>query len=59
MSQRQRIYTRNRTERLSELLDWKNLGIVSLIVFFLITLPTVPCIFPNNFSSIVKRDEWL
>lgn len=29
LSRRQRIIQRNRTERLSELLDWKNLGIVS------------------------------
>lgn len=31
MNRRQRIIMRNRTERLSDLLDWKNLGIVSLI----------------------------
>ena len=30
LSRRQRIIQRNRTERLSELLDWKNLGLVSL-----------------------------
>lgn len=29
MSRRQRIIQRNRTERLSDLLDWRNLGIVS------------------------------
>lgn len=29
LSRRQRIIQRNRTERLSDLLDWKNLGIVS------------------------------
>ena len=29
LSRRQRIIQRNRTERLSELLDWRNLGIVS------------------------------
>ena len=29
LSRRQRIILRNRTERLSELLDWKNLGVVS------------------------------
>lgn len=28
MSRRQRIIQRNRTERLSDLLDWRNLGIV-------------------------------
>lgn len=30
MSRRQRIIQRNRTERLSDLLDWRNLGIVSI-----------------------------
>lgn len=30
LSRRQRIIQRNRTERLSDLLDWRNLGIVSL-----------------------------
>jgi len=29
MSRRQRVIQRNRTERLSDLLDWRNLGIVS------------------------------
>ena len=29
-TRRQRIIQRNRTERLSELLDWRNLGIVCL-----------------------------
>lgn len=32
MSRRQRIIQRNRTERLSDLLDWKSLGIVSLFL---------------------------
>lgn len=31
MSRRQRIIQRNRTERLSDLLDWRNLGIVSFV----------------------------
>lgn len=30
LSRRQRIIQRNRTERLSDLLDWRNLGIVRL-----------------------------
>lgn len=30
LSRRQRIIQRNRTERLSDLLDWKNLGVVRL-----------------------------
>ena len=29
LTRRQRIIMRNRTERLSDLLDWRNLGIVS------------------------------
>lgn len=33
LNRRQRIIQRNRTERLSELLDWRNLGIVSNVVF--------------------------
>lgn len=33
LSRRQRIIQRNRTERLSDLLDWRNLGIVSLNCF--------------------------
>lgn len=35
MSRRQRVIQRNRTERLSDLLDWRNLGIVSLIFIFI------------------------
>ena len=31
LNRRQRIIQRNRTERLSDLLDWRNLGIVSLL----------------------------
>lgn len=33
MSRRQRVIQRNRTERLSDLLDWRNLGIVSIFLF--------------------------
>lgn len=33
LNRRQRIIQRNRTERLSDLLDWRNLGIVSLSLF--------------------------
>lgn len=32
LNRRQRIIQRNRTERLSDLLDWRNLGIVSLLI---------------------------
>lgn len=35
LSRRQRIIQRNRTERLSDLLDWRNLGIVSLAITML------------------------
>lgn len=31
LSRRQRIIQRNRTERLSDLLDWRNLGLVCLL----------------------------
>lgn len=36
LNRRQRIIMRNRTERLSDLLDWRNLGIVSSPNRFLI-----------------------
>jgi hypothetical protein len=35
LTRRQRIMLRNRTERLSELLDWNTLGIVSIQRMFL------------------------
>ena len=35
LTRRQRIIQRNRTERLSDLLDWKNLGVVSFIYMFI------------------------
>jgi glycogen(starch) synthase len=35
LNRRQRIIMRNRTERLSDLLDWRNLGIVRILQFFL------------------------
>lgn len=51
LSRRQRIIQRNRTERLSDLLDWRNLGIVSVI--FSIQLS-------NVFVSITEKpDKWL
>lgn len=31
LNRRQRIIQRNRTERLSDMLDWRNLGIVSMV----------------------------
>lgn len=36
LNRRQRIIQRNRTERLSDLLDWRNLGIVSSLYFFMV-----------------------
>ena len=48
LTRRQRIILRNRTERLSELLDWNTLGIVSrendsvereIVMRFLVLLP--------------------
>lgn len=33
LTRRQRIIQRNRTERLSDLLDWRNLGVVSLCFY--------------------------
>jgi len=56
MSRRQRVIQRNRTERLSDLLDWRNLGIVSehlktiTIIFFNINLLIITLVF----STIVK-----
>lgn len=48
LSRRQRIIQRNRTERLSELLDWKNLGIVCklylLIYNFILDFVELICI---------------
>jgi hypothetical protein len=38
LSRRQRIIQRNRTERLSELLDWKSLGKVYLQIYYRITV---------------------
>lgn len=35
LSRRQRIIQRNRTERLSDMLDWRNLGIVRLNIHFI------------------------
>ncbi len=35
LTRRQRIILRNRTERLSELLDWNTLGIVRICFYFL------------------------
>jgi len=41
LSRRQRIIQRNRTERLSELLDWRNLGVVSLTLHIIIAFAFV------------------
>ncbi|KAF6020209.1 hypothetical protein EB796_021486 [Bugula neritina] len=44
LTRRQRIIMRNRTERLSDLLDWRNLGVVCTIV---------SCSVDDNFTSSV------
>lgn len=36
LNRRQRIIQRNRTERLSDLLDWRNLGVVRQITSYLV-----------------------
>jgi len=41
MSRRQRVIQRNRTERLSDLLDWRNLGIVSVHFKTITIIPSV------------------
>ena len=42
LNRRQRIIQRNRTERLSDLLDWRNLGIVSISSFYeLLNVPKI------------------
>lgn len=35
LNRRQRIIQRNRTERLSDLLDWRNLGVVNIYFYLL------------------------
>lgn len=51
MSRRQRIIQRNRTERLSDLLDWRNLGIVSS---FDICLREIQCEIMGVFFSVLS-----
>lgn len=52
LNRRQRIIQRNRTERLSDLLDWRSLGIVSnfKILFVFIIIYAFLC-------SIIVRPE--
>lgn len=38
LNRRQRIIQRNRTERLSDLLDWRNLGIVRIFYFLCVSI---------------------
>lgn len=62
LSRRQRIIQRNRTERLSDLLDWRNLGIVRqtytfhYILFKLFILYFI-CLFVCLFHSIIVKQE--
>lgn len=61
LSRRQRIIQRNRTERLSDLLDWRNLGIVrqntrvSLYSFYIIRISSLYLFFTVLSSSKNKR----
>ena len=48
MSRRQRIIMRNRTERLSDLLDWKKLGIYYSQARYYALHRTFPAEFPNS-----------
>lgn len=52
LTRRQRIIQRNRTERLSDLLDWRSLGIVSAIF----NIFQVVFNFGTNFKCYVKAD---
>jgi len=66
LTRRQRIILRNRTERLSELLDWNTLGIVTkiktltnriillLLLFFSVTLVLLSCK-TNGFNKNSSR----
>ena len=59
LNRRQRIIQRNRTERLSDLLDWRNLAVVSsrrLIAFF--SSRTFNLIFRFCSSIIAKPGRW-
>jgi len=47
MSRRQRVIQRNRTERLSDLLDWRNLGIVSAYYFKTINIISLGDLIPS------------
>lgn len=55
LNRRQRIIQRNRTERLSDLLDWRNLSVVSYsgITFFfrLMTNRFYPLVLPQSSSN--------
>lgn len=64
LSRRQRIIQRNRTERLSDLLDWRNLGIVrqntrvvyTRLYFTLVLYHTYLFIILVFYSIIVKQE---
>jgi len=60
LSRRQRIIQRNRTERLSDLLDWRNLGIVRhvyLIFFFNYLFCIFYIFYIYVFHSIIVKQE--
>ena len=52
LSRRQRIIQRNRTERLSEMLDWKNLGIVR--IFHYLNQQTIGASYCHIISLILQ-----
>ncbi|XP_074659839.1 glycogen [starch] synthase-like isoform X1 [Tubulanus polymorphus] len=57
LSRRQRIIQRNRTERLSELLDWKNLGVYYRRARQLALAKTHPDLFSADTASAPSGDD--
>lgn len=63
LSRRQRIIQRNRTERLSDLLDWRNLGIVRYtytciyLIIHLFSLYLTYVFYVHVFHSIIVKQE--
>ncbi|CAG5123259.1 unnamed protein product, partial [Candidula unifasciata] len=56
LSRRQRIVQRNRTERLSELLDWKNLGILVSLFGALIVITAIEKEWLKMYITVDKKD---
>ena len=57
LSRRQRIIQRNRTERLSDLLDWRNLGIVSSLKFNFIFAGDSLCLNSLSFHKVLSQSS--